>query len=96
MFGLVVGVCLNCLLVISGKCCICVFIFGVNGFIGNYLIEWLLNEENYEVYGMDIGSNVISWFLFYFYFYFVEGDISIYLEWIEYYVKNVMLYCCWQ
>lgn len=60
----------------------------MNGFIGNYLIECLLCEDYYEVYGLDIGSDVISCFLNYLYFYFVEGDISIYFEWIEYYVKK--------
>lgn len=60
----------------------------MNGFIGNYLIERLLREDYYEVYGLDIGSDAISRFLNYSYFYFVEGDISIYFEWIEYYVKK--------
>lgn len=60
----------------------------MNGFIGNYLTERLLREDYYEVYGLDIGSDAISCFLNYLHFYFVEGDISIYFEWIEYYVKK--------
>lgn len=65
-----------------------VLIFGVNGFIGNYLFECLLCDGCYEVYGMDIGFDVIEWFKVDLYFYFVEGDIGIYLEWFEYYVKK--------
>ncbi|EHB3560304.1 bifunctional UDP-4-amino-4-deoxy-L-arabinose formyltransferase/UDP-glucuronic acid oxidase ArnA [Salmonella enterica subsp. enterica serovar Oranienburg] len=86
--GLVVGARLNRPPATSGKRRIRVLILGVNGFIGNHLTERLLNEENYEVYGMDIGSNAISRFLLHPRFHFVEGDISIHSEWIEYHVKK--------
>ena len=65
-----------------------VLILGANGFIGNHLTERLLREENYEVYGMDIGSEAISRFLGRPNFHFVEGDISIHTEWIEYHIKK--------
>jgi UDP-4-amino-4-deoxy-L-arabinose formyltransferase/UDP-glucuronic acid dehydrogenase (UDP-4-keto-hexauronic acid decarboxylating) len=65
-----------------------VLILGVNGFIGNHLTERLLGEDRYEVYGMDISSDAISRFLHHPHFYFVEGDISINKEWIEYQVKK--------
>ncbi len=93
--GLVAGARLNRPPATSGKRRIRVLILGVNGFIGNHLTERLLNEENYEVYGMDIGSNAISRFLLHPRFHFVEGDISIHSEWIEYHVKNAMSYCRW-
>ncbi|RWU63745.1 bifunctional UDP-4-amino-4-deoxy-L-arabinose formyltransferase/UDP-glucuronic acid oxidase ArnA, partial [Salmonella enterica subsp. enterica serovar Typhimurium] len=86
--GLVAGARLNRPPATSGKRRIRVLILGVNGFIGNHLTERLLNEENYEVYGMDIGSNAISRFLLHPRFHFVEGDISIHSEWIEYHVKK--------
>ncbi|MEO3145098.1 bifunctional UDP-4-keto-pentose/UDP-xylose synthase, partial [Escherichia coli] len=60
----------------------------VNGFIGNHLTERLLREDHYEVYGLDIGSDAISRFLNHPHFHFVEGDISIHSEWIEYHVKK--------
>ncbi|WP_254519617.1 NAD-dependent epimerase/dehydratase family protein, partial [Salmonella enterica] len=60
----------------SGKRRIRVHILGVNGFIGNQLTERLLNEENYEVYVMDICSNAIIRFLLHPRFHIVEGDIS--------------------
>ncbi|AXD71142.1 bifunctional UDP-4-amino-4-deoxy-L-arabinose formyltransferase/UDP-glucuronic acid oxidase ArnA [Salmonella enterica subsp. diarizonae] len=86
--GLVAGARLNRPSAASGKRRIRVLILGVNGFIGNHLTERLLNEENYDVYGMDIGSNAISRFLLHPRFHFVEGDISIHSEWIEYHVKK--------
>ncbi len=60
----------------------------MNGFIGNHLTERLLREDHYEVYGLDIGSDAISRFMNHPHFHFVEGDISIHSEWIEYHVKK--------
>jgi UDP-4-amino-4-deoxy-L-arabinose formyltransferase/UDP-glucuronic acid dehydrogenase (UDP-4-keto-hexauronic acid decarboxylating) len=65
-----------------------VLILGVNGFIGNHLTERLLREDRYEIYGLDIGSDAISRFLGNPNFHFVEGDISIHSEWIEYHIKK--------
>lgn len=65
-----------------------VLILGVNGFIGNHLTERLLQEPHYEVYGMDISSDAISAFIGHPRFHFVEGDISIHSEWIEYHIKK--------
>ena len=65
-----------------------VLILGVNGFIGNHLTERLLQDDNFEVYGLDIGSDAISRFLDEPRFHFVEGDISIHSEWIEYHIKK--------
>lgn len=71
-----------------GKRPVRVLILGVNGFIGNHLTERLLREGGYEVYGMDIGSEAVSRFLDCPDFHFVEGDISIHTEWLEYHVKK--------
>lgn len=65
-----------------------VLILGVNGFIGNHLTERLLQDDNFEVYGMDISSDAICRFLDRPRFHFVEGDISIHSEWIEYHIKK--------
>ncbi|MDA3919380.1 MAG: bifunctional UDP-4-amino-4-deoxy-L-arabinose formyltransferase/UDP-glucuronic acid oxidase ArnA [Salinisphaera sp.] len=65
-----------------------VLILGVNGFIGNHLTERLLNAGGYEVYGMDIGSHAIARFMQRPDFHFVEGDISIHNEWLEYHIKK--------
>lgn len=65
-----------------------VLILGVNGFIGNHLSERLLLGGNYEVYGLDIGSDAIERLKGNPDFHFVEGDISIHTEWIEYHIKK--------
>jgi UDP-4-amino-4-deoxy-L-arabinose formyltransferase/UDP-glucuronic acid dehydrogenase (UDP-4-keto-hexauronic acid decarboxylating) len=65
-----------------------VLILGVNGFIGNHLSERLLSDERYEVYGLDIGSDAIERLRNHPRFHFVEGDISIHSEWIEYHIKK--------
>ncbi|WP_123336975.1 bifunctional UDP-4-amino-4-deoxy-L-arabinose formyltransferase/UDP-glucuronic acid oxidase ArnA [Erwinia sp. JUb26] len=65
-----------------------VLILGVNGFIGNHLTERLLQDDNFEIYGLDIGSDAISRFVGHPRFHFVEGDISIHSEWIEYHIKK--------
>ncbi|WP_313439277.1 bifunctional UDP-4-amino-4-deoxy-L-arabinose formyltransferase/UDP-glucuronic acid oxidase ArnA [Atlantibacter hermannii] len=65
-----------------------VLILGVNGFIGNHLTERLLQDENFDVYGLDISSDAISRFIGHPRFQFVEGDISIHSEWIQYHIKK--------
>lgn len=65
-----------------------VLILGVNGFIGNHLTERLLQSDDYEIYGLDISADAISRFLQNPRFHFVEGDISIHSEWIEYHIKK--------
>ncbi|UDG81127.1 Bifunctional polymyxin resistance protein ArnA [Candidatus Hartigia pinicola] len=65
-----------------------VLILGVNGFIGNHLTERLLQNENYDIYGMDISSSAIDRFIGNIHFHFIEGDVSIHTEWIEYHIKK--------
>lgn len=65
-----------------------VLILGVNGFIGNHLSERLLRDDRYEVYGLDIGSDAIDRLRNHPHFHYVEGDISIHSEWIEYHIKK--------
>lgn len=65
-----------------------VLILGVNGFIGNHLSERLLRDDRYEVYGLDIGSDAIGRLRSHPHFHYVEGDISIHSEWIEYHIKK--------
>ncbi len=65
-----------------------VLILGVNGFIGNHLTEHLLNAGQYEVYGLDIGSDAVERLRSHPDFHYVEGDISIHTEWIEYHINK--------
>lgn len=86
--GLVAGALLSSKPVVTVKRRTRVLILGVNGFIGNHLTERLLRDDNYEIYGLDIGADAISRFLDCPRFHFVEGDISIHSEWIEYHIKK--------
>ena len=65
-----------------------VLILGVNGFIGSSLTERILADTDWHVYGMDIGDDKVSSMLDHPRFHFVEGDITISREWIEYHVKK--------
>lgn len=65
-----------------------ILILGANGFIGSHLSEYILKHRDWEVYAMDIGSDKISEFLKNPKFHFVEGDITINKEWVEYHVKK--------
>lgn len=65
-----------------------ILIVGVNGFIGNALTEKILNTTDWEVYGMDLSSNRLEHSINHPRFHFVEGDVSINREWIEYHVKK--------
>ena len=65
-----------------------VLILGVNGFIGSSLTERLLRDTDWQVFGMDMGTNKLDACLEHPRFRFVEGDITINREWIEYPVKK--------
>ncbi|MGA9032518.1 MAG: bifunctional UDP-4-keto-pentose/UDP-xylose synthase [Sulfuricaulis sp.] len=65
-----------------------VLILGVNGFIGNSLTERILRDTDWEVYGMDMGRDKLDQCLGHDRFHYVEGDITINKEWIEYHVKK--------
>ncbi len=64
-----------------------VLILGVNGFIGSHLSEQLLAND-YEVYGMDLRDTNITHLLGREGFHFVEGDIAINRQWVEYHVRK--------
>jgi nucleoside-diphosphate-sugar epimerase len=65
-----------------------VLILGVNGFIGSALTERILKDTDWFVYGMDMADNKLDDCLRNERFHFVEGDITINREWIEYNVKK--------
>ncbi len=65
-----------------------ILILGANGFIGSSLTRAILERKDWEVYGMDIGSHKLEDSLGHPRFRFVEGDITINREWIEYHVKK--------
>jgi nucleoside-diphosphate-sugar epimerase len=65
-----------------------ILILGVNGFIGSSLTEYILKNRDWEVYGMDMGADKLDQCLGHDRFHYVEGDITINKEWIEYHVKK--------
>lgn len=65
-----------------------VLILGANGFIGSSLTHAILKQKDWEVYGMDVGSHKLGNCLGHARFKFIEGDITINREWIEYHVKK--------
>ena len=66
-----------------------ILILGVNGFIGHHLVNRILAEKpDWQVSGMDLGAERIGPALNNPRFNFLEGDISINKEWIEYHIKK--------
>jgi nucleoside-diphosphate-sugar epimerase len=65
-----------------------VLILGANGFIGSSLTHAILKQKDWEVYGMDVGDHKLGQCLGHPRFKFVEGDVMISREWIEYHVKK--------
>jgi UDP-4-amino-4-deoxy-L-arabinose formyltransferase/UDP-glucuronic acid dehydrogenase (UDP-4-keto-hexauronic acid decarboxylating) len=65
-----------------------VLILGVNGFIGSHLVDRIMRDTEWEVYGLDLGAHKVSEHLANPRFHFVEGDVTISKEWIEYHIKK--------
>ncbi|HVN77340.1 MAG TPA: bifunctional UDP-4-keto-pentose/UDP-xylose synthase [Thermoanaerobaculaceae bacterium] len=65
-----------------------ILILGVNGFIGNALTRRILETTDWDVYGMDLSASKLEHSLDNERFHFLEGDITINKEWIEYHVKK--------
>jgi nucleoside-diphosphate-sugar epimerase len=65
-----------------------ILILGVNGFIGHHLTQRILETTDWTVYGMDLGDERLDKARHNPRFHFLEGDISINKEWIEYHIKK--------
>jgi nucleoside-diphosphate-sugar epimerase len=65
-----------------------ILILGVNGFIGHALTHRILTTTDWEVYGMDLSDSKLVESLDHKRFHFIEGDITIHREWVEYHVKK--------
>ncbi len=65
-----------------------ILILGVNGFIGNGLTRAILRNTDWEIYGMDMAADKLTQSLKNRRFHFIEGDIDINKEWVEYHIKK--------
>lgn len=65
-----------------------ILILGVNGFIGHHLTRQMLARTDWHVYGMDLQGDRVDAFRGDPRFHFVEGDITINREWVEYNVRK--------
>lgn len=65
-----------------------ILILGVNGFIGHHLTREVLARTDWHVYGMDPQGERVETFRSNPRFHFVEGDITINREWVEYNVRK--------
>jgi len=65
-----------------------IMILGANGFIGSALTNAILRTRSWEVYGIDLADNKLKDLPATERFHFVEGDITINKEWVEYHVKK--------
>lgn len=72
----------------SGTVALKVVILGANGFIGSALTSAILRTRPWEVYGMDLSDHKLGDLPSSSRFHFVEGDININREWVEYHVKK--------
>ncbi len=65
-----------------------ILILGVNGFIGHHLTRRILNDSDWQVFGMDMMRDRVEEWREHPRFKFFEGDITINREWVEYHVKK--------
>src|SRR5689334_6587114 len=65
-----------------------VVILGANGFIGSALTAAILKTRDWEVYGIDLSDHKLGELCRAPRFHFVEGDITINREWVEYHNKK--------
>ncbi len=63
-------------------------ILGVNGFIGNQLVKKILQETDWEIYGLDIKCDKLQHSIYNKRFRFKLGDVGDSFEWIKNHVKK--------
>jgi nucleoside-diphosphate-sugar epimerase len=65
-----------------------VMVLGVNGFIGSALTRAILAERPWQVFGIDLSDHKLTAVREHPDFHFVEGDITINREWVEYHIRK--------
>ena len=65
-----------------------IMILGANGFIGSALSAAILAGRPWHVYGIDLADHKLGAVAQHPRFHFVEGDITINREWVEYHIRK--------
>src|SRR5262245_49229349 len=65
-----------------------IMILGANGFIGSALTAAILKTQPWHVFGMDLADHKLAAVRSHPRFHFVEGDMTINREWVEYHVRK--------
>jgi nucleoside-diphosphate-sugar epimerase len=65
-----------------------ILILGINGFIGSNLVAAILQNTDWEIYGMDLATDKLGKHIEHARCHFTEGDMTIHTEWVEYHVKK--------
>lgn len=65
-----------------------ILILGVNGFIGSNLVQNVLQNKDWEIYGLDIHDQNLQSFLNHPRLHFMSGDITQQTSWIETHIKQ--------
>ena len=65
-----------------------IMILGANGFIGSALSAAILANRPWHVYGIDLADHKLGAVRQHPRFHFVEGDITINREWVEYHIRK--------
>lgn len=64
-----------------------ILILGANGFIGHAISRRILEDTDWQVYAMDLADDRLAAYRNHPRFRFLEGDITIMREWIDYHIK---------
>ena len=63
-------------------------VLGVNGFIGCSMVEKILNETDWEIYGMDLSDHKIAEFLDHPRLHFIKDDVLKRSDWVEAHIQK--------
>ncbi|WP_116964268.1 bifunctional UDP-4-keto-pentose/UDP-xylose synthase [Fastidiosibacter lacustris] len=63
-------------------------VLGVNGFIGSSMVEKILKETDWEIYGMDLSDHKVKAFLGHSRLHFVKDNVLENMPWVEEHIKK--------
>ena len=66
-----------------------ILILGINGFIGSNLLQRILTDTDWHVYGLDLGADKITEFLGHERLHYSQGDITKSGEWLDRHIDGI-------